>query len=255
VTKLATWPVHVLLVPLLITTVLCKSAGALALLGIGLGVQFAIHYSKARILVVVLALLPCAYITARSFGGWSGADILSLASAVSQDRESSLATRLDNENLLVAKALQRPLFGWGGWGRNRVTDEETGEDASITDGLWVIAVGVNGMTGLAALFGSLLLPVALLMRKVPVRTWLDPAVAAPASLAVVLALYAIDCLFNAMVNPVFTVCAGALVSLASAPEAGLRIGIGGLGRLAPSARCESAAVYRCVAPASRHLAE
>ena len=41
---------------------------------------------------------------------------------INEERAHSLEYRLENEDLLIAKALQRPIFGWGGWGRNCVYD-------------------------------------------------------------------------------------------------------------------------------------
>ena len=35
------------------------------------------------------------------------------------DRASSLQFRLDNEDELLARAMEQPLFGWGGWASTR----------------------------------------------------------------------------------------------------------------------------------------
>ena len=72
--------------------------------------------------------------------------------------------RFMNEDLLAAKAMQRPVFGWGGWGRSRVFSEETGEDLTVTDGLWIIILGSSGFFGLITLMSMLLLPAILLRR-------------------------------------------------------------------------------------------
>ena len=37
-------------------------------------------------------------------------------------------------------ALDRPVFGWGGWGRSRLHDDQ-GRDVSVTDGLCIISAG------------------------------------------------------------------------------------------------------------------
>ena len=116
-----------------------------------------------------------------------------------------------NENILAKRALERPVFGWGGWGRNRVLDE-AGHDISITDGLWVIVLGINGVVGLASMTALFLLPVALLLVRYPPRTWRSPGCAA-AGLGVLLELYLIDNLSNAMINPIYIMAAGGLAGL------------------------------------------
>jgi tetratricopeptide (TPR) repeat protein len=201
------------LIALTITTVLCKSTGSLVLLAGGVALCFAIKWTKSRIPVLILLAITPLYLSTRSTGFWSGAELADLTRAtVGVEREQSLQCRLDNENMLVAKALQRPVFGWGGWGRSRVTDEE-GRDASITDGLWVIALGNYGLVGLAAINAVMLLPLVVLLKRVPVTRWLDPDVAPAAVLAVLAALYSFDSLMNAMVNPIYTLAIGSLTAL------------------------------------------
>jgi hypothetical protein len=53
---------------------------------------------------------------------------------------------------------QRPFLGWGGYGRNRIFDEE-GRDVSVTDGLWIILLGELGAVGFVGVFGLGLVPV------------------------------------------------------------------------------------------------
>jgi hypothetical protein len=83
----------------------------------------------------------------------------------SQSRADSLSFRFDNEKGLLQKALERPVFGWGGWGRSRVFDE-TGLDLSVTDGEWVIRLGVQGYVGYYTVFGLMLVPIFFAMRRV-----------------------------------------------------------------------------------------
>ena len=214
VRRIRGWSLAPLVVLVLVTTVLCKSAGALLLLGAGIALFFMLRHLRTGVVVLVLAALPPAYIATRTVGGWKGAELLDAAAAISKERSASLRTRLLNEDLLAGKALQQPLFGWGGWGRNRVYDQETGEDRSITDGFWVIAfrrprarrsrVDVRGVSP---------------CRRCGCSGW-RAAVTGPArsiggaaALAVLLLLVAIDNVFNAMLNPVFLVAAGGLCGL------------------------------------------
>jgi hypothetical protein len=79
--------------------------------------------------------------------------VVAAASTVSADRAGSLQFRIENEDKLLAKANQKPYLGWGTWGRNRVFDQETGTDMSITDGEWILRFGMFGWLGYLSLFG------------------------------------------------------------------------------------------------------
>ncbi len=131
---------------------------------------------------------------------------------VGMERADSLDYRLENDDLLIAKAQQRPWFGWGGWGRNRVYDE-TGQDITITDGYWIIVFGVNGFVGLASMSFLILLPPALFLRHFPTGHWKTPELAPVAVLNVILSLFLIDCLFNAMPNVIYVIMAGGLFNI------------------------------------------
>lgn len=202
-----------LLAILAVTTVLVKSMGALGLALMGLGMLFATKWSRSKGFILLLVLLPLLYIATRSTGIFSGEAVVDAIAAVQPDRAASLQFRLENENILLEKARQRILLGWGGWGRARVYND-LGEDISVTDGLWIIVFGNHGLFGLLALTGVMLLPPMLLLRRVPVTRWADPEVAPAAALAVLLALYMTDCLLNAMVNPMFVLVAGGITSAA-----------------------------------------
>jgi hypothetical protein len=198
---------------LLLTTVLCKSYGALALLAMGLVGLFTSRLLRTRALLAALLLVPPLYVATRSTDLFTGQTLVNVAASISLERAESLAFRLGNEDMLVDKALQRPLFGWGGWRRARVYDWQ-GEDVSTTDGQWIIALGDRGLFGLGMLLIALLLPPLRILGNAPVAHWREPGVGAAVGLAMVLVLYAIDSLLNAMKNPVFLLIAGALNSSA-----------------------------------------
>jgi hypothetical protein len=196
------------------TTVACKSTGAIIL---GVAGAAVLHFGRSLRtpkFLAVLMLVPVVYVAVRTTGFWDGKELVAAAgSGLNEDRAGSIGFRLRNENLLRDKALKRPLLGWGGGGRYRVIDEE-GEDVAVTDGLWIMALGSGGFVGLTATFGILLLPPYLFLRRYPPAAWADPAVAPLAVGAVVLAIFAVDCLFNAMLNPVYVLMAGGLTTLA-----------------------------------------
>lgn len=202
-----------IVIPLFVTTMMVRSTGAILLLCLGAGILWVTFKIKRNILIIVLILMPLGYMATRSTGLWTGYALQAyIASHLNEDRAYSLWFRMENENILAEKALARPVFGWGGWGRARVYNEE-GEDVSVTDGLWIIVLGQNGLFGLTALSAALLLPIVNLLRHYSAKQWANAAVAPCAVLAVLLGLYMIDSLLNAMVNPIFMVAAGGLAGI------------------------------------------
>ncbi len=207
-------PVGEFVLILVLTTIGCKNMGALVLLLAGLVVLFFAKRWGTRLAVyALLASLPL-YMTVRATGQWSGESMVAAAALVHEDRAGSLQFRLDNENLLAERALERPIFGWGGWGRARIHDDVTGRSLTTPDGLWIIALGSRGIVGLSAFTITMLLPAVLVFRRYPVRWWMHPNIASSIVMALAVVLYVADCLFNAMLNPVYVVTAGGLVSLA-----------------------------------------
>lgn len=210
------WPV------LAVTTVLCKSAGAIILLFVGLGVLEGLRRFRAAFLVLALAAMPPLYCAAR-IAGWEPTPVVNLAAKwLGRDRAGSVQYRVDNERLLIQKALERPWLGWGRFGRSFVYDEDGRSLGAVVDSLWILALGINGLVGLLAIGAVLILPPLALARVLPPRQWASPHVAPVAALSVGLLLWAVDGLLNAMPNPVFPAAAGALVSIAAGARSGWR---------------------------------
>ncbi|MCX5662498.1 MAG: O-antigen ligase domain-containing protein [Planctomycetota bacterium] len=203
-------PMGLVMSILVITTVMCRSLGSLVLMAAAVGVMLLARWFRLGALVFVMLLIPVAYPVARYTGVFSGDGIVSFSQGFSSDRAASLKFRLDNEDMLIDKASQRPLVGWGRWGRARVTNDE-GKDISTTDGIWIIYLGSCGWVGLTSLTVMMLLPGALVMRKLkPYRLWAEPALAPVAVMVMIPIIYMIDCLPNGFVNPVYICVAGGL---------------------------------------------
>lgn len=194
--------------------VLCKSTGSLI---------YAIFLSPVLLLVRVkvqlrialcMACLSIGYPLLRGAGLVPAEAMLELVSSFSEERAQSLETRLTNEGELLAHAEQRPVFGWGAWGRNRVHDLDTGEDLSITDGQWVMTIGAWGWVGYLARFGLLGLPLFLLWRRDRLAGRMPPATAA---LALLLGVSMIELLPNSVFMPWTWLMVGGLLGYASGP--------------------------------------
>ncbi|MCC7408703.1 MAG: hypothetical protein IT442_11575 [Phycisphaeraceae bacterium] len=191
---------------------LSRGMGAIVLMLIGAGSLWVLGRVRGRWLVWGLMAIAPLYMMLRTPGVWHGEPIGALAGVVSADRQESFEFRLKNEDMLVDKAMQRAWFGWGGWGRNRVFDEG-GNDISVTDGWWVINLGVCGRVGAAAWATAMLLPVGMFVRKWGRASWSHPTAAAGAAMAMLLCMTMLDGLMNANLNPLIAVGAGGLMGL------------------------------------------
>lgn len=208
-----------------------KSLGGFVLTVVGILVLAATRAWNHRIALVALMAVVPLYVATRASGAWDGMNFVEFVrDNISERRAESFLTRVENENLLVAKALERPVFGWAGWGRSRVYNEE-GHDISITDGFWVIALGTTGWFGLLSWVLSLLLPVAMALARRWPRLRMRTLDAAALCALVPPLLHAVDCLANAMPNPFYYLLAGATVSYYQATREAVALGVPLLQRL------------------------
>ncbi|GAB4141140.1 MAG: hypothetical protein Fur0046_17010 [Cyanobacteria bacterium J069] len=211
------------LVPVLVVAFLnCRSTGAYLLLVFGLIVLFAGSKLKTYIPLILLIGFISTYLYMGATGYITPDRRASVEEFITKtlnaERAQSLVFRLENEELLSEKARQQPIFGWGGWGRARVYDDY-GKDISVTDSLWIIAFGNQGAFGLITLFSTMIVPSFMLcVSRYPPRVWGHPIAAPAVSVAVVTILFALDCVLNAMPNPIFTLSSGGIAGLVLNPE-------------------------------------
>jgi hypothetical protein len=206
-------PMGLLFFILLLTSICCRSTGATVLMLGGLAVAALTFWTHRKVFLILLTLAPIVYMVARGTGIWTGEDLIAEIRHYDTGRADSLQIRLTSERFFVDKAMRQPLFGWAGWNRFRETDEN-GNELGVPDALWIIALGHHGLVGLCSLTASLLLPIPLLMWKIPVRYWMHPGVAPAAALAIICGIYMCDNLLNAMINPIFVLGAGGICGLA-----------------------------------------
>lgn len=144
---------------LALVIILCKSAGALTYTVLG-GVIIRLVTPKTQVRIAVfLVSVGLLYPVLRVTDLFPDHVILDTASLFSHERTESLRFRFEQEDQLLDRAMQRPLLGWGRYGRSRVYDENSGSDTSFTDGAWIITLGQFGLLGFLAQFGLLALPV------------------------------------------------------------------------------------------------
>ncbi|SEN84196.1 hypothetical protein SAMN04488103_108104 [Gemmobacter aquatilis] len=194
--------------------VLAKSAGPLVY-GVGLSLLILLAPRRMQVLVAaVLAVMVITYPLLRGLHLVPLDAILNLAGSASAERADSLQFRIENEEALLAHASLKPWFGWGGYGRNLLYDPVTGEMASVSDGGWIIVLGIYGWLGYIVQFGLLILPLLLLAGQAMRR---GVTVAAPvAGVALLLAANLVDLLPNATLIPFTWLMAGAVLGRAEA---------------------------------------
>lgn len=207
---------------LVVTFIQIKSSGAYGYFAYGLVILFIAKWTKSSLPLLILITLMIYYLYLGVTGNFDGQAIVDwISQNYDQERAESLQFRFENETLLRAKAQEQWLFGWGGWGRNRVyAPNWRGEivDVSVTDSYWIIIFGINGVYGLVTFTLSLLLPVVTFgVFRYPAKTWFDPKAAPAAVLAVCLTLFFLDSLINVTLNPTFPLICGGLSGLVAKP--------------------------------------
>lgn len=135
--------------------------------------------------------------------------ILDFASSISPDRAFSLNFRIINEELLLERAAEKPLFGWGGFNRSFLHDPITGRTTVIADGAWIIVLGISGWVGYIASFGLLTLPLFRLA-WFALRHEAESISPYATAIALLLAMNLLDMLPNATEIPWTWLMAGAL---------------------------------------------
>jgi len=192
---------------------LSHSLGALIFV-VALGPLVWLTSAKTQLRVAaLLAALLMFYPMLRAYDWFPTKTLLDVARSISEDRAGSLAFRFNNEDSALARALTRPLFGWGGFERIFVLDRESGEAVGILDGYWLITYCASGVMGFVSRFGLLAWPVWLAfkrVRRVPSKA--DQMLLS--SMGVATAMIALDLLPNGMFTYFPHLFAGVLLGAA-----------------------------------------
>ena len=212
--KLFGIPMSMIALYLAVVLVMNKSVGAVLL--VILIAPLFMYLSSRRFLAfaAALAMIIVAYPAVRGASLFPLNQLVAAANAISPDRAESLDFRFRNEEILLKRAKEKPLFGWGTYGRNRVivvTNWGGTSDISVTDGIWVIMIGTAGWLGYVVNFGLLTLPFrrAFQLR----RTGLPLATVTLVALHLV---NVIDLIPNSSLTPMTWLIAGALANMSVA---------------------------------------
>ena len=209
--RLLGMPMSFIVMALVITALLCKSANGWFFLALGCCGYF--MRSRYKLFLLLLLLVPL-YMGLRISGFVSLQNVEMVASSIfDAERVGSLTIRLLQEDLFVQKAMGKPLFGWGGYSRGWPIDPETGKKMiRMVDALWIIIFSSKGFFGLVSLMSSILIGPWIVLRSFMKKTKeLDLDFMPQVVLSLIVILFMIDCLVNAMVNPIYIMTSGALV--------------------------------------------
>jgi hypothetical protein len=204
-------PIGLLVVYLMVVLILCRSVGAILIAIVFVPIAAFASTRAMKIVAMCVGLVILSYPMLRQSGVVGGGGFERVVASFSSDRAASLETRTRNEDMLMEKWSERPMFGWGTWGRNRVFSKGWGTDVSITDGGWVSVGGSFGYVGYFACFG--LLCFGLLAR----HTRGKQKLALPtAILMMVVCANLMDLIPNSSLTPITWLLAGAICPLALA---------------------------------------
>ena len=194
---------------LCIILVLCKTWSAMAYALLAMFLIFKLKPVKQTKWALILAALIFIYPIAKTTGFFPDREIVSTIEQYSPERAESLSFRFGNETILLERALERPYFGWNGWGRNRVYNS-WGKDLSVTDGRWIIEIGVNGIMGFIFYYAILMIP--LIYAHKNIENIEDPRQKVYfAALAIILAICVMDSIPNTGMGVIHWLFAGALL--------------------------------------------
>lgn len=209
-------PLYILVPVLFVTFVLVKSTGAYFLFVLAVAMLYFGVYFRTALPVYALAVGIGVYLLVNTTteNYFSDQLIQGAGQIFPADRVASMEFRFNNEEILTDRARLRFWLGWGGWGRALIYDE-SGNQLTIPDSLWIIVFGNQGMLGLASLFSAMLLPpVTFFLTRCPARVWERKEFAPAAALTMALMMYVTDSLLNAMINPIYIVACGGIAGVA-----------------------------------------
>jgi hypothetical protein len=197
-----------MLVYLTAILVLCKTVSAIVYLLFAFLLMYLFKIKKQLILTLVLVLVVFVYPFNAATQFVKNSDVLEFVRGYSDERGDSLQTRFENEERLMERALERPLFGWAGWGRSRVY--RWGKDITVTDGQWIMQFGVYGALGFVFYYMMLVYPIILAIKNYRFITD-EKQKSLYVGLAIILAVGIFDSIPNTGMMPIHLLLAGALL--------------------------------------------
>lgn len=182
-----------------------RSAGSLMIFAMFVAVILLSRAGRYKWVLVVPALLMPLYIFGRMAELTDGRFMLDVTNMIFDEqhgRAGSLDVRLRQEDSDIPMIRAQPLTGYGNWGAGR-------------DQLWLLLARNTGLPTIAAWLLTFSLPLVLCLRA-DLRKRRDLLVFG-VPMGLVLVAWVMDGFFNGMYNPMWPVCAAAVMTAATSP--------------------------------------
>ena len=187
-------PGWVVPVALLATTAACRGVFGYVTLAVGLAATGLMQLIRSRVPLVLLLLVPPAYMTARLGGFWDGRQLVEVAGRA--DKAATMEYRLRAETEYMDKVKGHNLaLGFGAEGS--AIYDFWAKSHLFPDGIWIHVLREGGVAALAAFYAAVFLgPAGLAAVGLPSRTLRGSSVTPAWGLALFLAMHANDTLLN-----------------------------------------------------------
>lgn len=214
VRRVAGFPSALILFYFLIVLVFCKTWSAMFYAMLSMGFIFLLSPSRQVKYSFILAVFVLLYPIAKVSGILPEKQLIASIEEKNTGRAQSLNFRFENENVLLAHALERPYFGWSGYGRIFVYDD-FGKNKTVVDGRWIIELAAHGIVGFIFYYAILLVPLYYAKKNVDkIQDPIDKIYFA--SLAVMLSICILDSIPNTGMRSIHLFLAGALLGQSEA---------------------------------------
>ncbi len=201
-----------------VTMVACKAMSGMVALLAAVALFYLVRITRSTLPFVLLALSPLLYISSRITGMLPIDTLVSLIEPLDRERAGSLEARMRQEMLYVNQALKSPLFGFGDG--DFIPKDESGKNlVRGNDGFWIITTGLYGFSSLIFIFAALAIP--SLRASISFSDLQSTQFLYVFALNVVVSLFAVDLLFNSMINPIYLIITGAASSAISVKQSQL----------------------------------
>lgn len=149
--KLTRFPNSMIIMYLILLLIFSKGFGSMILGAVLLISIWLFRVGFIYMTALVIGIIAVAYPFLCLMDIFPHQYIIEQITAVNSLQAGSLQFRFNHEIALLERAVDRWLFGWGAWGRNRLLD-------SVVDGYWIGLIGSYGVIGYSAIFGLMFVP-------------------------------------------------------------------------------------------------
>lgn len=196
---------------LLLILFLCKSVGSIVYAVLFLPIILFLGTRFQRMAILLCSVFVLTYPVLRAADAIPVDRMLDYAAMIQAERAHSLGFRFENEKMLLDRAQEKPVSGWGYWNRNRVFDPESGRDLTVPDGYWIIVLGVLGWFGYVTVFGLLTYPL-IVLQKLPKSKTASANERVALGIAIALTVNLVDLIPNAPITYFTWMFAGLLLA-------------------------------------------